>query len=50
MKRSGGDRHVHGLLTDVNIRTAKPAVAAYTLGDNSGLFSLATETGSKFWR
>ena len=38
------------LLTDAKIRTAKPADAAYKLGDGGGLFLLVTETGSKLWR
>ena len=37
------------LLTDAKIRTAKPADAAYKLGDGGGLFLLVTETGSKLW-
>ncbi len=38
------------LLTDAKIRTAKPADAAYKLGDGGGLSLLVNETGSRLWR
>ncbi|MBF0184361.1 MAG: tyrosine-type recombinase/integrase [Magnetococcales bacterium] len=38
------------MLTDSNIRNAKPTNRAYSKADSGGLFILVTETGSKLWR
>ncbi|MBF0098385.1 MAG: tyrosine-type recombinase/integrase [Magnetococcales bacterium] len=38
------------MLTDSNIRNAKPTGKAYSKADGGGLFILITETGSKLWR
>ena len=37
-------------LTDVKIRTAKPAAKAYRLADAGGLYLLVTPSGGKLWR
>jgi hypothetical protein len=38
------------MLTDTEIRKAKPKEKPYKLSDANGLFLLVTETGSKLWR
>lgn len=38
------------MLTDVQIRKAKPAEKAYKLSDSGGLFLLVAKSGSKLWR
>ena len=38
------------MLTDKNIRSAKPAAKAYRLADGQGLFVFIPPTGSKLWR
>ncbi len=38
------------LLTDLNLRTAKPAAKPYKLSDGGGLFLLVKPTGAKAWR
>lgn len=38
------------MLTDVQIRKAKPAEKAYKLSDSGGLFLQVAKSGSKLWR
>ena len=37
-------------LTDIKIKTSKPAEKDYKLGDGGGLYLLVTKSGSKLWR
>jgi integrase len=37
-------------LTDVSVRSAKPAAKAYKIADGSGLYLLVTPSGGRLWR
>jgi hypothetical protein len=37
-------------LTDISIKSAKPACKAYKLADGGGLYLLVTPTGGRLWR
>ena len=47
---SGSDLGVTAMLTEIQVKNAKPKAKAYKLTDERGLFLLVTPNGGKWWR